>query len=311
MRTCFGPVFPVLPSYRDTGELDFERTASYVRYLADNGAGAIMTTAGTTQFNLLSEAEIMAVNATVGDHFPGRLILGVPLAAEMFLMPFLAATLERHKRAGILINYPERFYSQGEMAGFFGRIGQVCPAPIYVHGLQLRTAHGGTQDYTGEVVTAILECCGNFVGMKEECSSYEAGFRLCSALSNRPEFEMIVAGGSMRRFLLLRAAGAQSFLAGVGSLFPSVDIAFFRHITAGAIREASLLISEIETPLFAVFMDIGWHKALRYAAKSIGLIGAGERRPMAGPEPADCSRIDRVLRVLEDNMQGLHSAGVI
>jgi len=207
-----------------------------------------MTTAGTSQFNLMSSDELLAFNACVATTFAGRVILGAPALAEIHLAPFLASTLEHHPGAELLLTYPERLYETTDLIDFFIRVARSCPMRINIHGLPLRSAQGGMKDFTSQIIDAITGVVDNVTGMKEECSTYEAGFTLCSSVSRKKAFEFIVAGGSMRRYLLLHAAGAQSFFAGVGSLFPEIELAFSRHIQAGNLREATALISEFETP---------------------------------------------------------------
>ena len=72
-------VIPIPPSYRDD-LLSTKGTKDYVKYLCDNGAKTLMTTAGTSQFNLLSKTEIEEFNRTVVENASVGmpLILGVP-----------------------------------------------------------------------------------------------------------------------------------------------------------------------------------------------------------------------------------------
>ena len=308
--TCT-PVFPLLPSYLPSGTLDHTNIARYVAHLRSHGATTIMTTSGTSQFNLMSNDEVSELNTCAASAFPGRVILGAPLLAEGPLERFIESTTERHPTAELLLTYPERAYNDSDISDFFIRIARACPVPLKLHGLPLRRAQGGVQDLTGRIIDEITSAASNITGMKEECSTYEAGFRLCSSVTRHASFEFIVAGGSMRRYLLLQAAGAQSFLSGVGSLYPSVELAFARHMDAGRLREATSIISLIETPVFQVFMEIGWHKALRHAAKTLGLLSGGERRPMTEPTREERSDIEQVLLRLKDGMNRLSESGVL
>ncbi len=305
------PVFPILPSFLSSGQLDLTNTEAYVTYLHTQGAKTVMTTAGTSQFNLMSTDEILALNACVASTFPGRVILGAPPLAEVLLAPFLATTVERHPRAELMLTYPERLYGESDVIDFFRRMASSCPIPVNIHGLPLRRAQGGLQDYTSHIIDGITQAVGNVTGMKEECSTYEAGFRLCSTVSRQTDFEFIVAGGSMRRYMLLHVAGAQSFFAGIGSLFPLIELAFSRYVRSGNQGKAASLISQLETPVFHVFMDIGWHKALRHAAKSVGLINGAERKPMTEPNSEERSRIEHALTLLKEGMMRLTDKGAL
>ena len=58
-----GPVVPIPPSYTSEGKLDLDETCRYVRFLYKNGIKVIMTTVGTSQFNLLTRKEIRELKA--------------------------------------------------------------------------------------------------------------------------------------------------------------------------------------------------------------------------------------------------------
>ena len=70
-------VVAIPPSYF-VESLETESTSEYVKYLHAHGATTVMTTAGTSQFNLLSTQEIHQLNQSIVDNFDGVSILGVP-----------------------------------------------------------------------------------------------------------------------------------------------------------------------------------------------------------------------------------------
>ena len=194
-----------------------------------------MTTSGTSQFNLLSADEIVELNVCAAEAFRGRVICGLPSLAEWQLAPLIVKMAKRLPAASIMLIYPERSYRSNDVAAFFTRMTRLAPNPFYVHGLPLRSSVGGTADYGAALIDKLARAAPNLVGMKEESSTYELGFEPCSSRPAQRTFEFIVAGGSMRRFLLLQAAGAQSFFSGVGSLFPSIELALmhFAAIVSG------------------------------------------------------------------------------
>jgi dihydrodipicolinate synthase/N-acetylneuraminate lyase len=49
-----GPVYPISPSFDENENLELESTKKYLTHLKDGGAKIVMTTAGTSQFNLMS-----------------------------------------------------------------------------------------------------------------------------------------------------------------------------------------------------------------------------------------------------------------
>ncbi|GAG32412.1 unnamed protein product, partial [marine sediment metagenome] len=102
------------------------------------------------------------------------------------------------------------------------------------------------------------------VGVKEETSdlmlAYNVTFDVCVDIG------IIVAGRSQQRYNYLNHGWGEriSFLAGVGSIWPKVDI--FRRDT-------------YENRIFKVFFKHGWHPSLRYALQRLNIIPIHNRQP--------------------------------
>ena len=311
MSVAGGVVFPILPSYTRGGELDESAVASYVRYLEAHAVPTVMTTAGTSQFGLLSLEEVEALSEVVATTFTRRTILGAPPLAERLLLPFLDGLVAQHPGVELLIIYPERFYGYDDVTAYIRRVARHVKAPMHLHGLPFRLATGGYQDVTADLVQRLAVEAPGLIGMKEECSTMEAGFVLCDRVSRGVAFEFIVAGGSMRRYLLMHAAGATSFLAGVGSLFPSLDLAFYDHIRRGDLPSALTVLRAVETPTFDVFMELGWHRSLRHAARVLGLVRGPERAPFKELGRRERRAVEAVVEQLRTQVGVLSSEGLV
>ena len=74
-------VVAIPPSYDKDEKLETTTTAHYVRFLESQGTETVMTTAGTSQFNLLTTEEIHELNKSVAQNFTHQKILGVPMLA--------------------------------------------------------------------------------------------------------------------------------------------------------------------------------------------------------------------------------------
>ena len=310
------PVFPVMPCYSENEDLDLKETLKYAAFLVENGATRLMTTAGTTQFNLMTSSELVALNNKLYREIDAETIVGAPALNKPQLVEFIAKSFEgpdQNKTCSTLVTYPERYYSNEEVASFFSQLEhQLNPAVnVYIHGLPMRDGIAGTKEFDWALIECVLSNSSNVVGMKEECSSYELGFTLCANRPEETDYEFIVAGGSMRRFLLLGAAGAQSFFAGVGSLLPRIELSFTQHFREGRLPEVLQILRTCETPTFDVFMSTGWHKALRYAAKRMGIISTFERSPLGSLNPHHQSQIDQSILRLERAYAQLEREGVL
>ena len=80
-RTVIG----IPASYDENEDLELKSTKKYLRFLDKNQADTVMTTAGTSHFNLLSNSEIHLLNEGVVNSFSGTGLRVVPLS--YFLLP--------------------------------------------------------------------------------------------------------------------------------------------------------------------------------------------------------------------------------
>ena len=296
-----GPVFPIPPSYTDSGELDYSKTKAYLRYLESQGAKVIMTTAGTSQFNLMTIQEIRDFNFCCVENFRnGAVILGLPMLGEREIVKeidYANRAFTKYKDVAVMLLYPERHYDDHSVGMFFSLMASRSKLPVFVHAQGMKKGQGGHYDYSPELIKKLADL-ENVVGIKEEHSSFEGGYEVCRAVKeSNPEFRIIVAGKSQRRYTLLKSAGADTFLTGIGSIVPSYDRIAHRS------REISLGIDEgqlkTEDRLFEIFMKIGWHPSLRYALQLRGFLGETNRRPFVVLTSKEKERIFNLMIALE------------
>jgi len=290
------PVFPVVPSYDKDGKL--EHPAPYLEYLFNNGAIFVMTTAGTSQFNLLSEDEVYKLN----DACIKRVIMGrrVIMGLKPNWMSELKCDIQRYSsfqdsRYAFLLQYPERYYSDQEIINYFNEAADFSHLPIFIHCLPLRNGRGKCQYiWTADLINKLCEH-DNIIGIKEETPDLMQAYDICSKI-NTDNCQIICAGGSQRRFELLKNVSVQSFLSGVGSIYPQIDIEYYKKIDS--------CISDQEDTCFDIFFKIGWHPALRYALKRKGLISYYDRQPYYELAQAEKSPIDEWV----DEMDKIYNA---
>ena len=271
-------VIAIPPSYDKGQNLELDSTSSYMQYLKQNNACTVMTTAGTSQFNLLSTGEVHEFNSCVKDSFVGSKILGIPALNSHKAHEF-AQKASKGEDTKYMVIYPDRFYDKDSIYRYVGNIVEALGDSVYLHTPKMRSGRGGDWNYDAETINYLYEK-GMVVGIKEEHSSLAEGFNFVSQLNKN--LDVIVAGGSMRRFCFLNPAGANSFLAGIGNIFPNIEQEFFHD-------KDSKFIS-METQLFNVFMRYGWHQSLRIALRIRGLTCFHDREPW--PKPSDAAVLD-------------------
>ena len=264
------PVVAIPPSYNQNGSLELDSTAKYLNYLKSRNATCVMSTAGTSQFNLMDQNEIHDFNNCLAESFEGSKILGIPAVGTMSACKFAKdAKSYNGEDVKLMALYPDRFYNYDTVIKYIESICNAAGESIYVHANNMRSGTSGLWNYQADIINKMYEL-GLVIGIKEEHSDLQASYNFVRNLNK--DLDIIVAGGSMRRFAFLESAGANSFLSGVGNLVPELENAFIN----GNKRIDAL---HIEAKMFDVFMNHGWHKSLRQALKVMDLTCLHNRDP--------------------------------
>ncbi len=170
------PVYAIPPSFKND-ELDCNSTIKYLKYLENKGATRVLTTAGTSQFNLLSLDEVFQLNKCLVDNFTQEKILGLPALSLKHLKIEIEKLNElKSTNTKLLILFPERYYSDDQILEFFDTVCALSLYPIYLHGNPLRKGMGGTYEYTNSLLEK-LSRIDNFEGIKEEYSSLDLSIK--------------------------------------------------------------------------------------------------------------------------------------
>lgn len=297
-KFCSGVIYPIPPVFNDTDYLDASALRHYLKYLSDNDAKIILVTAGTARFNMLSNSEMLQFNEVCSE-FDGVRILGLPPMAECHLNQFIIQANALKPDAALLM-YPDRYYSDTDIVGYFFRSADKLEIPVMIHGMFMRHATaGGTYNFQPGLVEK-LKTHPNIIGMKEESTTYDLAYTICRCADS--EFLVFPAGGSCRRYLLTYPAGAQNFLGGIGNIYPQIEDAFYNYIKAGDTTKAHAIVKNYEDPLFEAFGQIGWHMALQEALRQKKALVGTNRAPFAEIEVSQAKVIQDVLHLIETRL---------
>ena len=274
---CNGPVVPIPTFYDKNLNLNFNTLKKYIEFLEGSGINILMSTAGTSQFNLLSLQEIRSFNVNIASYGRRSKILGIPALNEKETINeinYYNSMFAGDESIALMLLYPDRLYDsmiikENSMVRFFNNVGSYSKFPLFIHGLPIKDGRGGSPyEITSNDIYKLSD---KYIGMKEESSTFDKGYELCLNTLNGKTIEMvevkkdfifIVAGKSQRRFLLLQSAGAQTFLAGLGNVYPHLDIMFFEFMSRGIYNQAQKIL-KIENEFFKYMMRNGWHPSLR------------------------------------------------
>ena len=285
-------IYPIFPSFIND-ELDLKTTESYISYL--NGF-CLMTTAGSSQFNLLTNDEINKLNNLVIEKSIVPPIVGLP-PTSLKNTKIEISKLNEFK-CNPLILFPERYYSDEQVFDFYQECAEFSKNGIYFHASQMRRGNGGNIEYSSKLIN-LLSSHKNIIGMKEENSSISEAYNDLQEISNN-DFEIIVAGGSMRRsFFLSQASENISHLSGLGSIFPEIENKWY--ISDDKYKKKLI---NLENILFKVFMEIGWHASIRYSLQRKGFIREN-RKPFIELSKSDKNRIEDIIKIIEKCIEDL------
>lgn len=293
-----GPVYPICPAFKRDGALDLGKTASYVRYLVKGGAKNLITTAGTSRFNLLSEDEVRELNATVCDASGDALtIVGNPVSGGTDSAISVARHAQEIGANALLVFYPERFYSNEDVFDYFSDISEAAPQiGIMAHAWPMRAAKptsGATVPFSVSLVRMMSDL-PNFIGMKEEHGDDNLRYELVTAFAE--DLAFIVAGSAMAMYLSAAPYGVRTYLTSIGSFYPPIEEDFYSAHSEGRFNDALALVRKYEDPFFAVAKPMGWHLAMKATLDLMGLMPRYERLPLKPLSESDSAAISRVIK---------------
>lgn len=298
INTITGPVIPLPTPFTASGEVDLTAMDRYVRFLVDNGIRNVMTTVGTSRYNLLSEEEVKQVNATVVKAAAGKAVTIVanPQVGGTAKAIEFAKHAEQIGADYFLAYFPERYYGEENTYAFYKALNDsLSKTDILIHEMPMRNGYGpGNVQYSIDLMHRLLEL-DRIAGVKEEALDAEYSNKFVAAISSKAI--VIGAGGGMSRYYLRdHALGTLAFLGGIGNFVPSLELEFYDHMISGRKEEAGKIVNEIELPYFQKTVPVGWHPSLKSVLGLKGLMPEFERPPMKQIAGAEKEMLREVLK---------------
>lgn len=62
MKIEGSPVYPLITPFKKSGSIDYRSLNNYINYLTNSGVKVIISTVGTSRFNLLDNSEVVEIN---------------------------------------------------------------------------------------------------------------------------------------------------------------------------------------------------------------------------------------------------------
>ncbi len=293
-----GPVYPVLvPFSEDGSRVDVDALERYVNFLVSNKVCAILTTIGTSRFNLLTNDEIRTVNEAVirASNAETLTIVAGPVTGDLAVNIEFAQHAERSGADAFIAYFPERFYGNEAVYDFFKKLSESVGIGVMIHEMPFRSGYGGVAQYSLDLLSDLVALPG-VVGMKEECMDPGYTYKLLRRLADKTA---IIGAGSMRNYLRDHHAGAMSYLVGIGSFFPNVEKAFYSALMGGNTTLAHKIVRRYEDLYFDRAVELGWHIALKETLHMLDLMPPYERAPLPRLDSKGRARLRELLEQLQ------------
>ena len=294
-----GPVIPLPTPFNADESVDLNGLAQYVEFLSDGKIPAVMSTVGTSRYNLLSWDEMRDINRTVASSVkPGtQSIVTSPTTGGLKHMIEFGKHAESIGADYYLVYFPERHYGEENTYNFFKALCDELSIRILIHEMPMRNGVGpGTQQYSLDLLGRLF-ALDNIVGVKEEALNPEYSNQILDRYADSAL--MIGAGGGMSRYLDRdHQRGAQAFLGGLGNFIPQIELDFFNAMQSGNREEGARIVNEIERPYFDAVLPMGWHPTLKSALHHMGLMQVHERRPMVQLNDEEHGRVKAIMQQL-------------
>ena len=275
-----GPVVPLPVPFKADQEVDYEALSSYVSFLRNKGIKTVMTTVGTSRFNLLNMGEIKKVNETVVDAAGGEIVTIVANPGHGALSDALSYAKHAEEIGAdvFLAYFPDRHYGEESVFEFFETIANSVKIDIIIHEMPLQNGLGGGKvHYSTELLTRLFEI-KNIIGLKEESLDPAHSEKIVKMFSDSAV--IIGAGGGMSRYLRDYWLGARTYLSGIANFYPELELEFYAAMQNEDYKKAYKIVHDIEKPFFEATVPMGWHVCLKEALNICGLAPSYERLPM-------------------------------
>jgi 4-hydroxy-tetrahydrodipicolinate synthase len=291
-----GPVVPLPVPFESNGSVDYGALKEYVSFLRDRGIKTVMTTVGTSRFNLLNMDEIKKVNETVVAAAGDDVITIVANPSHGSLADALSYAKHAEEIGAdlFLAYYPDRHYGDDSVYEFFAAISESINISMLIHEMPLRNGLGGGQvQYSLELLSRLF-ALDNIVGVKEESLDPSHSEKIVKKFSDTAV--IIGAGGGMSRYLKDYWLGAKTYLAGIANFYPELELEFFEAMQSENYKKAYRIVHDIEKPFFEATVPMGWHICLKEALNHCGLLPSFERLPLKSLTKEQSEQLKTVMK---------------
>lgn len=121
-----------------------------------------------------------------------------------------------------------------------------------------------------------MSAIDNVIGLKYETGDLTTALEILESVGDKVA---MIGDAGMASYMLTHSRGAPANITGTGQFAPQVPIAFHQALDNGDLAEARRIALDVEVPLGAQALAMGWVAHMKSAMELCGLPGGPMRRP--------------------------------
>ena len=284
-----GPVVPVNICFADDHSVDYEAMRRYVDWLCEQRVPVILLTYGSSEFSVLSAAEIWKLTELFARTVDGRSLFVTSTGywsieeCREFLRHANAVGADAVK---VQIN-PWLGQEREVLIGYFDAIRGAAGIPVLVW--------GAWPDPYPIATVRELAARDEVVGIKNDGDPFYAYYDLLRATADQSF--AVISGGQMRNFMLGYPLGGAAYLCTVAPFRPDLALRFYGHLQAGEMDAAWGMVERYEDRWLQLAIKHGWLESVKVAMELHGLVpNARLGRPRPSLEGAGRAAVQQTVR---------------
>jgi dihydrodipicolinate synthase/N-acetylneuraminate lyase len=306
-----GPVYSVITPFKHCGRIDYEALRRYLDLLIDVKAPHIYSMAFNGKYETLSAEEILTLNTFIITYIKARSQETVVTCGDEIFCPATRTLQLANIYADlgcdlISVYMGERYYSFEQVLAFYDFLGTHSELPLLVHEMKLQNGAGGPDIlWPVDLIGQLLD--RQYVYAIKEDSKDDVFLQKIADKTSSAHF--ILSGGGMKRWRgFQNVAYYQSWLNGVGVVFPEIEAFYYDRYQNGELSICEHIEEQVEKPFFDLLAKVYWHQLTKIGLQWRGLMLNCERLPMT---PASAELVQEVESTLEHLKSKILSAGCV
>ena len=287
-----GPVCSIPTPFLANDDIDYDTVAKMIDFQIEHGFGMIFLTPGNSQYNVLTDAEMLALGKFCVEYTRKRALVCVTEFGHTTRRMKELATALAAAGADLFLPFPAAWADSvppENLAGYYLECAKIIPLLLIYPAAVSPTAAIGVLD-------SVLKQTDRVMAVKDDC---------CNNVSRRMAMQFgerlaIFAGGQKQNFLNILPYGATGYLSTLGMFRPDISRAFYDACRRQDALEVRRIIRDYDIPYFDLLVkqpggfDAGIHATME-------LFGFGtryRRAPYGNLTDADMEIFQQGLRDL-------------